>query len=109
MNHTKQEELAQLQARYPNFSPFVLLKLSMIRYGAVLTPAALEKIQGSIYAFSSDNAFDIRFSGRKACTAVPGPILLRDGTFVYINYGDPYEDPYQIDWEGGLFLLKRCV
>lgn len=32
MNHTKQEELAQLQARYPNFSPFVLLKLSMIRY-----------------------------------------------------------------------------
>lgn len=107
MNHTKQEELAQLQARYPNFSPFVLLKLSMIRYGAVLTPAALEKIQGSIYAFSSDNAFDIRFSGRKACTAVPGPILLRDGTFVYINYGDPYEDPYQIDWEGGLFLLKE--
>ena len=107
MNHTKQEELAQLQARYPTFSPFVLLKLSMIRYGAVLTPAALEKIQGSIYAFSSDNAFDIRFSGRKACTAVPGPILLRDGTFVYIKYGDPYEDPYQIDWEGGLFLLKE--
>ena len=71
MNHTKQEELAQLQARYPTFSPFVLLKLSMIRYGAVLTPAALEKIQGSIYAFSSDNAFDIRFPAARPVLPCP--------------------------------------
>ncbi|WP_370826476.1 hypothetical protein [Fournierella massiliensis] len=51
MNHTKQEELARLQARYPTFSPFVLLKLSMIRYGAVLT----------LQCAGEDSRFHLRF------------------------------------------------
>lgn len=107
MTMTKREEMAFLQARHPGFSPFVLLKLSMIRYGAKLTETALEKIQHTSFSFGDQSAFDIRFNGRGGALAMPGPILLRDGTFVYINYGDPYEDPYLIDWEGGLFLLKE--
>ena len=42
---TKYEELEQLRSKYPDFSPFVLLKLSMIRYGARLTDAALDRVQ----------------------------------------------------------------
>ena len=32
----KREELEESCVRYPDFSPFVLLKLSMVRYGAQL-------------------------------------------------------------------------
>ena len=37
----------------------------------------------------------------------PGAILLRDATFVHINYGEPYENPYIADYdpETGCFLL----
>ena len=40
---------------------------------------------------------------------MPGPILLRDGSFVYINYGERFEDPYDIEYhqERGVFLLKE--
>lgn len=102
---TKLEELETLQVSHPAFSPFALLKLSMIRYGAVFTERALDSIQGSPYAFGDDNAFDIRFGGRDGRRAMPGPILLRDGSFVYVNYGEPYENPYTIDCDGGVYLL----
>ena len=58
---TKLEELEALRVSHPAFSPFALLKLSMIRYGAVFTERALDSIQGSPYAFGDDNPFDIRF------------------------------------------------
>lgn len=102
---TKLEELETLRVGHPAFSPFALLKLSMIRYGAVFTERALDSIQGSPYAFGDDNAFDIRFGGRDGRRAMPGPILLRDGSFVYVNYGEPYENPYTIDCDGGVYLL----
>lgn len=106
MTKTKQEELAEIEVRHPNVSPFVLRKLSMIRYGVKLTATAQKQIQGTAFSFGSQNAFDIRFN-RDGAMDMPGPILLRDGSFVYINYGDPYETPYLLDWEDGLFLLKE--
>ena len=40
---------------------------------------------------------------------MPGAILLRDATYVYINYGEAYEDPYTVDWkeEPGEFWLQE--
>lgn len=110
MNHpTKREEMEAVLERDPDFSPFVLLKLSMVRYGAVLTEAALDKLQSPIYSFGSLEPFGIDFQGRPAGKAMPGAILLRDATNVYINYGETYEDPYVIDWdpEREAFVLKE--
>lgn len=47
--------------------------------------------------FLSDAAFGLQF-GEKEEYVIPGTFLLRDVTFVYINYGETYLDSYQIDW-----------
>lgn len=96
-NQSKGFELKRLQKEHPDFSPFVLLKLSLIRYGAVLTKRAKKEIVRQNLQFLSDAAFGLQF-GEKEEYVIPGPFLLRDGTFVYINYGETYLDPYQIDW-----------
>lgn len=106
---TKYEELEQLRSKYPDFSPFVLLKLSMIRYGARLTDAALDRVQDPYYSFGAVEPFGIDFVGRTEKRAMPGPILLRDSSNVYINYGENYSDPYDVDWDedAGVFFLKE--
>ena len=106
---SKREELADLQTRYPDISPFVLLKLSMVWHGAALSDAALQHLQSPQYSFGKVEPFGISFAGRDGGYAMPGPILLRDSTFVYINYGEAYSDPYLVDWdeESGRFLLQE--
>ena len=92
-------------ADFSDLSPFVLLKLSMVRYGARLSPGALERLQDTFYSFGKAEPFGIHFEGRTPEQSMPGPILLRDGTFVYINYGEAFADPYDIDYdrERGVF------
>lgn len=109
MIQTKLEELENLRVKYPELSPFVLLKLSMIRYGARLTESALDKVQEPFYSFGTVEPFGINFAGRTEKKAMPGAILLRDCSNVYINYGENYEDPYEVDWdaEAGVFFLKE--
>ncbi|MDO4494126.1 MAG: hypothetical protein Q4C53_09605 [Clostridia bacterium] len=97
--YPKCEELARLSAAHPGFSPYVLLKLSMVLHGAVLSEAALRRLQADEYRFGEAEPFDIGFSGRTAQYAMPGPVLLADGTFVYINYGEAYADPYVIGYD----------
>jgi hypothetical protein len=104
----KREEWEKLCRTYPDLSPFVLLKISMVWYGAVLTETALDRLQEPDYCFGKLEPFAIQFDGRPANKVMPGGILLRDATYVYINYGETYENPYQIDWddEQGEFLLR---
>ena len=97
MIQTKREEWEQACSDYPELSPFTLLKLSMVRYGAVLSPNALSRLQDPFYSFGKAEPFGISFEGRTSELSMPGPILLRDGSFVYINYGERFEDPYDID------------
>jgi len=106
---TKRDELAQLRTAYPDFSPFVLLKLSMIWHGVVLSESALMHLQNEKYSFGKVEPFDLGAPQRPDAFAMPGPILLRDATFVYINYGEAYVDPYTVDYDTyqGLFLLKE--
>ena len=51
MIQTKREEWEQACSDYPELSPFTLLKLSMVRYGAVLSPNALSRLQDPFYSF----------------------------------------------------------
>ena len=100
-NGRKKREREELLAEYPGFSPFAMLKLSMIRYGAVLTKKAEKKILQKGLSFGTDENFGLSFGDSEENAVVPGPILLRDSTFVYINYGENYADPYGIDFDDG--------
>ena len=108
MTQRKQAEWEQACSRWPKLSPFVLLKLSMTWHGAVLSERALDRLQEPDYCFGKREPFGIDFQGRPSGKVMPGAILLRDGTNVYINYGETYADPYEIDWdpENGVFLLQ---
>ncbi len=106
-NSAKIHEWEELCRKYPAVSPFVLLKLSMVWHGVKLTDRALSRLQEPDYRFGTAEPFGISFAGRTSGLIMPGPILLRDASFVYINYGADYADPYTADFdpETGLFLL----
>ena len=102
----KVREWEQLQREYPTISPFVLLKLSMIWHGVALTERAMDRVQAPDYCFGKLEPFGLA-GGKEVKKVYPGAILLRDATFVHINYGEPYENPYIADYdpETGCFLL----
>lgn len=109
MRLTKFDEIKKAREDYPALSPFVILKLSMTCNGVVLSDRALDKLQEPIYSFGKLTPFGINFTGRNDEQVMPGSMLLRDGSNVYINYGEAYANPYVVDWEPELelFLLKE--
>ena len=90
MIQSKRAEWEQACRKWPDLPPFVLLKLSMTWHGAVLSEQALDRLQEPDYCFGKLEPFGIRFHGRPSGKVMPGAILLRDGTNVYINYGETY-------------------
>lgn len=103
----KSDEMRSLLEQNPGFPALVLLKLSLIRYGAVLTSRAMEEIGRQGLSFTPDYSFGLHYGKGRQTNVLPGPFLLRDASFVYINYGEDYEDPYEIDWslESHSFVL----
>lgn len=95
----KYDEVKRVREDNPSLSPFVILKLSMICNGVLLTDKALDKLQEPMYNFGKLTPFGINFRGRDDSRSMPGSILLRDGSNVYINYGEKYQDPYIVDWD----------
>ena len=108
MYNTKRELLENTCAANPDLSPFVILKLSMLCDGVLLSERALDHLQTPLYNFGKVDSFGIQFQGRPADKAMPGAILLRDASNVYINYGETFDAPYLVDWDPGReeFLLK---
>lgn len=109
MRETKTVQWRRLCSENPGMSPFVLLKISMVWHGARLSAAALARLQEGDYRFASAEPFDIAFGGRPARLVMPGGVLLRDATYVYINWGETYDDPYVIDFDErtGEFVLRE--
>lgn len=106
-NCAKSQEMEQLLKKYPDFSPYVLLKISLIRYGAVLTEEAAKRLMEKDLSFNTEEAFGLEFGKGGKPQVMPGPILLRDANFVYINWGEAYQNPYIVDYrpEEKRFLL----
>ena len=104
--YKKIKEWEQMMVKYPKMSPFVLLKLSMIWHGVELTESALDRLQEPDYCFGRLEPFGLS-GGKEVKKVMPGAILLRDASFVHINYGEPYENPYVADYdpENGCFFL----
>lgn len=94
----KYHELRELEAKYPEYSRYKILALSLMRYGAVLDREAEKRMAEPDLSFNVESAFGLQF-GDKEVQAMPGPILLQDQSFVYINWGEPYEDPYIVTYD----------
>ena len=105
--YDKIREFQAACARDADVSPMVILKLSMVLHGVRLTDRALDRLQAPDYCFGKLEPFGIGGHKGAPTRTMPGPILLRDATFVYINYGEAYEDPYVADWDPqtGVFSL----
>jgi len=99
MQNSKLLEMQKLAEAFPGFSPFILLKLSMIRNGVILTTKANERLMQSDLSFHTEEAFGLQYGKTKRNTAMPGPVLLRDASFAYINWGEYYPDPYIADYD----------
>lgn len=95
----KSQEMEQLLKKYPDMSPYVLLKISLIRYGAILTKSAETRLMEKDLSFNTEEAFGIQFQKERKPCVMPGPILLRDSSFVYINWGETYRNPYVVDYD----------
>ena len=94
----KYRELLHLEAKYPDVPSYWLEQRSLIRYGAVLSDRAERRISQPDLRFNVESAFGLQF-GEREQQAMPGPLLLADDTFVYINWGEPYPDPYVVDYD----------
>lgn len=72
MIQTKREEWEQACSDYPELSPFTLLKLSMVRYGAVLSPNALSRLQDPFYSFGKAEPLASALKGGRRSFRCPG-------------------------------------
>jgi hypothetical protein len=99
-------ELEKTFSKYPDVSPFVILKLSMLLRGVTITPAALDAINNDTYFFGVIDVLHKTPESDKQ-KIMPGSILLRDSTNVTIYYEECLDnpDPFHADWDGENFLL----
>lgn len=106
---TKTEELAFFRDKYPDISPILIFKISMTKYGCVFSKRALAKLQEPYYRFTKAEPFGISLEIRKEDFYTPGAVSFRDGSSVLVNYGEPYKDPYLIDYDekADVFLAKE--
>jgi hypothetical protein len=97
--------LREVVAKYPDVSPFVILKIDLQRRGAKLTERAVAAIDPSRVS-TFYRGINLENGG-----SIPNGILLRDGTSVLCTIetesscaAGRYREPYVIDYEGGKFL-----
>lgn len=97
----KELGLREVIAKYPDVSPFVIIKTDAQRRGVHYTKAALERVDPSIHQTQSRN-----FAMEKT-DETPFALLLRDGTSVLTNEAavEPVRDPLIVDVVDGKVML----
>jgi hypothetical protein len=101
----KKEELESMITKYPDVTPFVILKQSVRLHGASLTDKALDRLQGSVYSYSSTQNLHTEHEIQQTGRALPGPIILRDGSTAAVSFEEEFANPYLVDWDGENFIL----
>lgn len=96
---TKLEELDYYIRKYPHISPILILKISVTKNGTVFTDKALARLQEKDYRFTKAEPFGIQLEIRKKDFYTPGAVMFRDGSSVLVNYGEPYADPFLVDYD----------
>ncbi|HWQ77673.1 MAG TPA: radical SAM protein [Anaerovoracaceae bacterium] len=102
---TKKAELENSIAKYPDFSPFAILKLSLELYGVRLTQRTLDAVQNKKYSFGTLLPTFVK-PEVEIDRELPGQFLLRDATTLSPSLERDYDDPYIIDWDGENFVIR---
>ncbi len=93
----REEDLETVIEKYPDVSPFVILKTDVQRRGYILSKEAEKRLDPSIHLVHSHGVFGDSEAG------APNGLVLRDGTLIVGSYADALDvnskvlDPYVID------------
>jgi hypothetical protein len=98
----KELSLREVVERYPDISPFVILKTDVQRRGVHYTERALGAIDANVHQLRSPYIFGARDA---LLTPVPESLLLRDGTSIFVDPAQPEQNPYQVDVIDGKVVL----
>jgi hypothetical protein len=93
--HWREKELSleQVLAKYPDISPFVIIKTDVQRRGVAYAQAALDKVDPDLHITK------VRSDYCEKDDLTPVSLMLRDGTTVFTEgtLVDWYRDPYVVD------------
>lgn len=108
LENWRKEELGRKEIieKYPDVSPFIILKTDVQRRGIEFSQAAIDAIDPEVHQLlhveSPLNA--------KEFIDTPEGLLLRDGSSILVHYGINYgiRDAYVVDyWDGKFYLLDE--
>ncbi len=91
---------SELIEKYPDISPFVILKADIQRRTVTYTPAAMAAVNPSIHQVEY-----VGYNLDKKDIAIPCSLLLRDGTTVMAGPLPTTQIPYVVDYTDGKFIL----
>ena len=86
--------------KYPDVSPFVILKIDMQLRTVTYTAAALEQVDPSVHQVEY-----VGYNLDKKDLVIPCSLLLRDGTTVMVGPLPTTRIPYVVDFAEGRFIL----
>ncbi|MDR2053947.1 MAG: hypothetical protein LBP80_11090 [Treponema sp.] len=86
--------------KYPDVSPFVILKTDVQRRSVTYTPAALARVDPSVHQVEY-----VGYNIDKKDLAVPCSLLLRDGTTIMAAPFPGKPEPYVVDLIDGRIMI----
>ena len=101
--NTKRLSYREVVAKYPDVSPFVILKTDIQRRGVTYSPAALAQVNPEIHLTQVRSIF--HSIGEKAEVRIPASLLLRDGTSILSGPRPDAEDLYLVDYIDGRLVI----
>jgi len=99
---TRESSLDDVLERHPHFPRLVALKIDVQRRGVHYTERALSHVDESRHQLRGTYIFGSR---DQSLTAVPESLILRDGTTILTDPTPLDQNPYQVDWQDGRFVL----
>lgn len=98
---TRELTFREVVEKYPDVSPFVILKTDVQRRGVAYTPAALAQLDPKVHLTQTRGVFSV--DGER--NVLPVSLLLRDGTTICVGQFPGPHTPYQVDYRDGRVVL----
>lgn len=98
----KSSPLREIIYKYPEVSPFVIIKIDVQRRGVFYTDSALKQLDPNIHQTKDVGIFGPR--DNKTVQA-PESLLLRDGTSIVVDSSSPEKNPYFVEFIDGRLVL----
>ena len=100
--HSREPELGEIIARYPEIPPLTIIKIDVQRRGVHYTDRAVQVLDSAKHQQRSAALFGSR-DGK--LTPLPESLLFRDGTTVLTDPTPIEDNPYQVDFIDGELVI----